>query len=117
MISPKHGPGGIACCGLIVACCQPLAQCPWAAPAQSLEFVTTWYEVYREGFSLVLVSQLSPDGMLIGALPLAVSRDKGRLVVAGAHQGEYKTWISLPTDRGGVLRQEFRAGQIEGGSA
>jgi hypothetical protein len=51
MISAKHGPGGIACCGLIVACCQPLAQCPWAAPAQSLEFVTTWYEVYREGFT------------------------------------------------------------------
>jgi len=89
-------------------------QCPWAAPDQSLEFVTTWYEIYRERFSPVLVSESSRDGMLIGVLPLALSRDNGRLVVAGAHQAEYQAWISLPTDRGAfitrvllVLRQEF----------
>lgn len=89
-------------------------QCPWAAPAQSLEFVTIWYEIYRERFSPVLVSESSRDGMLIGALPLAVSRDNGRLVVAGAHEGEYNAWISLPTDDGAFItkallafRQEF----------
>jgi CelD/BcsL family acetyltransferase involved in cellulose biosynthesis len=80
-------------------------QCPWATRFQSLEFVTTWYETYRERFSPVLVSKSNLDGMLIGALPLAVSRDKGRLVVAGARQAEYHAWISLPTDRGAFITQ------------
>ena len=84
-------------------------QCPWAAPTQSLGFVTTWYEVYRERFSPVLVSETSPDGTLTGALPLAISRDNGQLVVAGAHQAEYRSWMSLPTDGGAFITQALLA--------
>jgi CelD/BcsL family acetyltransferase involved in cellulose biosynthesis len=78
--------------------------CPWAAPAQSFDFVSAWYEIYRERFSPVLVIESAKDGALTGVLPLALSRDNGRLVVAGASQGEYKTWLSL-ADNGAFIAQ------------
>ena len=86
-----------------------LLQCPWAGPTQSLAFVTTWYEVYRERFSPILVSETRPDGMLSGTVPLARSREDGQLVVAGAHQAEYRTWMSLPTDGGAFITQALLA--------
>lgn len=69
-------------------------QCPWATPFQSLAFVTAWYAVYREHYNPVLLCQFSADGTLEGFLPLAISRDAARLVVAGAHQAEYQVWLA-----------------------
>lgn len=73
-------------------------RCPWAAPAQSFAFVSTWYSMYRHAYSPVLVVETDQQDTLTGVLPLALSRANGRLVVAGDRQGEYKAWVSLPTD-------------------
>ena len=75
-------------------------QCPWAAPALSFDYVSIWYEVYRQRFSPILVSKEGPNGELLGVLPLAEQKDDGSLTVAGGNQGEYKVWLAPPNDGG-----------------
>jgi CelD/BcsL family acetyltransferase involved in cellulose biosynthesis len=70
------------------------AACPWATIFQCADFVTTWYEVYREPFKPLLISEILPDGSLGGLLTLAVSADSPQLVFAGAEQAEYHTWLA-----------------------
>jgi hypothetical protein len=68
--------------------------CPWATIFQSADFVTTWYEVYREPFKPVLVTEVMPDGSLGGLLTLAATPDSKQLIFAGAAQAEYHTWLA-----------------------
>jgi CelD/BcsL family acetyltransferase involved in cellulose biosynthesis len=86
--------------------------CPWASTYQSKDFVATWYAIYGEVFSPVLVTGSSPNGQLIGLLVLAVSRASGELVVAGAHHAEYQGWLALPEFGGTFIEKalaELRA--------
>lgn len=73
-------------------------RCPWATGFQTHGFSTAWYRCYREVVSPLIVRHLSSDGVLRGLLPLAVSRNTGRITPAGGHQAEYQGWLSLPED-------------------
>ena len=79
--------------------------CPWAAPAQSAGFATTWYKVYRDCFSPVLVSGYDADGTLSGLLTLAVPKKGSGLIVAGDPQGEYHVWIASPDRAESFIRE------------
>jgi CelD/BcsL family acetyltransferase involved in cellulose biosynthesis len=74
------------------------AICPWATPFQSVEYVSNWYDIYRECYQPVIVSQVSSDEKLTGLLTLAISSDSKELVAAGAHQAEYQVWLADPQD-------------------
>ena len=71
-------------------------RCPWATPFQGPDFAATWYAIYREQFTPLLVASRGGDGRLDGLLPLARTRDGGRLFAAGAHQAEYQGWVCGP---------------------
>src|ERR1700752_4183894 len=72
--------------------------CPWATAFQSYEFVSRWYEIYREYFDPVIITKVSHDrSELQGLLTLAVSHESGLLISAGAHQAEYQTWLADPS--------------------
>ncbi len=70
--------------------------CPWATPCQGVDFVTIWYEVYRELFQPLLLVEMSSDGNLVGLLTLALTRDSKQIVVAGGAQAEYQTCLANP---------------------
>lgn len=70
--------------------------CPWATPFQAPGFACTWYSVYRNQWEPLFVLSRDASGQLNGLLPLAVSHDMRQLVLAGAHQAEYHTWVALP---------------------
>jgi CelD/BcsL family acetyltransferase involved in cellulose biosynthesis len=88
--------------------------CPWATAFQEPEFVMTWYESYEEQYVPLVVSNELETGRLGGLLLLAIQRDSGEIVVAGAHQAEYQVWLSSPDDEGlfitsalGALKEQF----------
>jgi CelD/BcsL family acetyltransferase involved in cellulose biosynthesis len=68
--------------------------CGWATPFQSPGFVTTWYEIYAQPFTPVLVTEVRSDGSLSGLLTLAMTLDSQQLFFAGAGQSEYHTWLA-----------------------
>lgn len=70
------------------------ATCPWATALQSWQFVGTWYEVYRSQFAPLVVVGRDVTGRVVGILPLAISADTNRLVIAGSHQAEYHAWLA-----------------------
>jgi CelD/BcsL family acetyltransferase involved in cellulose biosynthesis/RimJ/RimL family protein N-acetyltransferase len=70
--------------------------CTWATAFQSLEFVTTWYDSYKEHYSPILICERSLKGELVGLIPLALENRSKAVVVAGAHQAEYQAWLALP---------------------
>ncbi len=74
------------------------AICPWATPFQSSGFATTWYEVYRDTYKPVILTE-TIDGTLVGLLTLATTTDLKRLIVAGTPQAEYHAWLAT-IDRG-----------------
>ena len=53
--------------------------CPWATAFQSPGFVTTWFRVYGERFSPVILSDSSAEGQMNGLLMLGLSNDLPRL--------------------------------------
>jgi hypothetical protein len=57
--------------------------CPSATPFSSWEWLYSWWEAYKEGFGLRLVTLRDPasDGLLVGLLPLMVRH--GRLLLLG----------------------------------
>jgi len=75
-----------------------LEACPWATAFQGPAFCGIWYRIYRERFDPVVLYSRADDGTLSGLLPLAVSRETGRVVHAGAHQAEYHTWLARPAE-------------------
>jgi CelD/BcsL family acetyltransferase involved in cellulose biosynthesis len=72
--------------------------CPWASACQSPGFVTAWHGAYKDRYSPFIVSEHSPAGDLVGLLSLARDKASGQLIVAGARQAEYKTWLALPSN-------------------
>jgi CelD/BcsL family acetyltransferase involved in cellulose biosynthesis/RimJ/RimL family protein N-acetyltransferase len=72
--------------------------CPWATACQSPGFVTAWHEAYKDRYSPLVIAEFSPSRDLIGLLSLATENSSGRMVVAGAHQAEYKAWLALPSN-------------------
>jgi CelD/BcsL family acetyltransferase involved in cellulose biosynthesis/GNAT superfamily N-acetyltransferase len=70
--------------------------CPWATPFQAPGFARTWYAVYRNQWEPLFALSRDASGRLNGILPLAVSPDARQLVLAGAHQAEYQTWVARP---------------------
>ena len=68
-------------------------ECTWSTPFQDPPFVTTWYETYHPQFTPLLVIDRSATGALNGLFALAMDRE-GRVVVAGARQAEYHTWLA-----------------------
>jgi CelD/BcsL family acetyltransferase involved in cellulose biosynthesis/GNAT superfamily N-acetyltransferase len=74
----------------------------------------TWYQTYEQQYVPLVVSNELEPGCLAGLLLLAIQRESGQLVVAGAHQAEYQVWLSSPDDGGlfitnalEALKQEF----------
>jgi len=68
-------------------------QCPWATGFQSPSFVLAWYRSY-DFYEPLLILGRDRHQNLVGFFTLA--RSEGELVVAGARQAEYHTWITLP---------------------
>ena len=66
--------------------------CSWATAFQDIGFIDTWFAVYGERYTPVVVSAHDGD-VLTGVLVLARSQ-QGGLTVAGAHQAEYQGWLS-----------------------
>ena len=87
---------------------QLLVECPWATVCQTTEFVNTWYEVYQARFSPLIACGYSPDGKLVGFLPLTRSSDGKELFPAGAHQGEYHGWLAVPDRSDEFLEEALR---------
>ncbi len=82
--------------------------CPWATGRQSLAFVEAWYKIYNSVFSPVIVCDQMSNGALAGVLPLAISKDKGELIVACGPAAEYKGWLSRPDDEGAFIIKALR---------
>src|SRR4051794_10851339 len=73
-------------------------ECPWSTALQTPEFACTWYRIYAERYSPLLLMRSNSAGRLDGLLLLAVETKSGALTFAGAHQSEYNVWLSLPGD-------------------
>ncbi len=71
-------------------------RCPWSTPFQAPGYARTWYAVYRNQWEPLLALSRDRSGRLNGLLPLALSPGGRELVVAGAHQAEYQTWVAAP---------------------
>lgn len=83
-------------------------ECPWATPFQSFGFVATWYQIYKNRFNPIMLSEFSSDGELIGLLTLAVSMDTIQLVLAGAHQAEYQVWLASPLNGNSFIEKVMK---------
>jgi hypothetical protein len=59
--------------------------CPQATPFQSWAWLYSWWEHYREGYRLRLITLRDTDGLLVGLLPLMARR--GRLLLLGGLAG------------------------------
>jgi CelD/BcsL family acetyltransferase involved in cellulose biosynthesis/RimJ/RimL family protein N-acetyltransferase len=87
--------------------------CSWATRFQDIDFVCTWYDVYKERFTPIIISQYSAEGALVGLLTAACHKDAGNLVMAGAHQAEYQVWLASQSSNSFIrdallkLRKEF----------
>jgi CelD/BcsL family acetyltransferase involved in cellulose biosynthesis len=86
-----------------------LARCPWATAFQSPGFVLTWYRSYGVRFRPVLVLSRDAAGRLDGLLPLALSTDGKKLVVAGGWHAEYHAWICPPESGDAFPAEAFQA--------
>jgi CelD/BcsL family acetyltransferase involved in cellulose biosynthesis len=94
-------------------------ECAWSTACQGSDFVSTWYDVYREDFSPVIVSMRSTESRLIGLMTMAISKDGSHLVMAGAHQAEYHGWLAteeterrFPSEALHILRKRFPRRQL-----
>lgn len=76
--------------------------CPWATVFQSRPFVTSWYRVYRDRFSPIIVTATN-GSRLIGLLTLtatvsSLKAKKGRIVGAGKYDAAYQIWLAEEAD-------------------
>lgn len=83
-------------------------RCPWATSFQGVDFVCTWYRVYRRRFEPILLVSRDRDGALDGLLPIAWC-DDGELLVAGGTQAEYQAWICAPELSDAFVREVVRS--------
>ncbi|MFV0389419.1 MAG: GNAT family N-acetyltransferase [Pyrinomonadaceae bacterium] len=84
------------------------AACPWATVFQDFRYLAIWVDNYSDQFELILVSERDKSENLIGLLPLARERATGRLIVAGDHHAEYKTWLATPENGNAFPEKAFR---------
>ncbi|MFL6213176.1 MAG: GNAT family N-acetyltransferase [Blastocatellia bacterium] len=70
--------------------------CPWGTLLQSPDFCLPWYELFSDLYAPLLVTATNGSGELVGLFTLAVGKEDGQLVVAGAQTAEYQVWISTP---------------------
>ena len=75
--------------------------CPWATTFQSREYITTWFNVYKQRFQPILLIAVE-NGELAGLLPLTVNNDL--LVGAGHFDAEYQTWLALPGNQKSFIK-------------
>ncbi len=81
--------------GFVEAWSRLCAACPWATGFQSPEFILPWYECYAATAApLLLVAESDDQSELQGLLALAIDKDSGNLLNAGAHQAEYHCWLA-----------------------
>jgi len=71
---------------------QLFSACAWATAFQDIGFIDTWFDVYGERYTPIVVSAHAADA-LRGVLVLARAQN-GALTVAGSHQAEYQGWLS-----------------------
>src|SRR5262249_20104068 len=81
--------------------------CPWGTGCQTPGFVNAWHEAYRERYERLVVAEFSTTDDLTGLLSLARQKGSGKLFAAGAHQGEYKTWLALPSNGDAFIEAAF----------
>jgi CelD/BcsL family acetyltransferase involved in cellulose biosynthesis/GNAT superfamily N-acetyltransferase len=74
------------------------SECSWSTALQTPEFACTWYRVYDDRYSPLLLVRYNAAGQLDGLFLLAVERTTNQLTFAGGHQSEYNVWLSLPGD-------------------
>jgi len=74
--------------------------CPWATSFQTIEYIRTWYESYKDAYSPLILIGEHYDGTLAGCSALAVANQAAELsiIVAGGHQAEYQGWLARPKD-------------------
>jgi len=70
-----------------------LERCSWATQFQSPGFVQAWYQTYRARYEPLFLLSTDGAGAPTGILCLAASKRDGEIVVAGAQQAEYSTWV------------------------
>lgn len=78
-------------------------RCTWSTPFQSYDFISTWYKLFKDSYTPILIIQIR-DEKLIGALPLAMDSN-GNLVYAGADIAEYQVWLADPMDSDNFIEQ------------
>lgn len=83
--------------------------CPWATPYQGSEFVSTWYQAYKDRYEPLIVYATDDAKELNGLIPMAMETSIGRVVVAGAHQCEYQAWIARPTQSDSFMESALRS--------
>ena len=67
--------------------------CPYATCFQGVQFITVWYRCYAEKFDPLIVVDGVEQESLRGLMLLAVSKENGKLSVAGTHHAEYQVWL------------------------
>lgn len=78
------------------------AECSWSTVFQSQEFVTTWYQIYREEYTPIVI-MAEYKGKITGLLTLAVissaiknvpTNGKVSIMGAGLYDAEYHAWLT-----------------------
>lgn len=79
--------------------------CAWATAFQSWEFIATWYLVFKNDYTPVLL-KFEQEGRLTGLLAMAIpdsdrvnaegKQGSVRFVGAGEYEAEYQCWIAEP---------------------
>ncbi len=72
-------------------------QCSWSTGYQSVEYCVTWYRMFNEKFSPLLLVSYDENKHIIGLFALAQSvLDNTKIVIAGNQHPEYRIWLALP---------------------
>ncbi len=82
--------------------------CSWGTIFQEPEFISIWYDNYKSRFELIFVFETDSANNLIGMLPLARERASDRLLFAGDHHSEYKTWLATASNGNNFADGAFR---------
>lgn len=91
--------------------------CPWATVFQGRQFITAFYQAYREEHYPILITAVE-KGQLKGGLPLVLLNTnaaagnftgKGRITGAGHYEGLYQTWLAPPAAGDVFIQQALAA--------
>lgn len=68
--------------------------CVWATSMQGVHFVKPWYKIYKDVYEPLIIKGFDEEKNLVGLLCLAIDRATKEIVIAGAQQCEYQTWLA-----------------------